>query len=386
MSPADDALDALARELPVPPPDPACLERLRTEILAAAGTITPRRPRSFGARTVAAAAVAAVAIAAAVVLLWRITGQPAGDRLSPVSIDVAAGAEVVRVSAPPDEVVYLRQGQLAIEARPLGTTERFRVTTDDAELEVRASRFLVAADRGYLRSVDVIAGMVELRLRSGEPRTLKAGERWTADEQTAIAPAAPPVDAAKAPAVAPPPAAPRVTAAPTAPTAPTRRARKPAGVAITDQVQVPADTAAEPASTPAPLPAAPGEREFRAGWDALKRGEPARAADSFAASRRIAGRGAIVEDAAYWEGVALARAGRDDAAIRALRAFLSTYPHSARAGEAAARLGWLLVEHGEASEAARWFRSAADDPVPSVRNSARSGLERVKAPARPKVP
>jgi TolA-binding protein len=82
------------------------------------------------------------------------------------------------------------------------------------------------------------------------------------------------------------------------------------------------------------------------------------------------------------EGVALARAGRSGPAIRALRSFLSTYPQSARAGEAAARLGWLLVDDGDLTRAERWFRAAADDPVPSVRNSARAGLERVTAPAR----
>jgi RNA polymerase sigma factor (sigma-70 family) len=56
-----------ARELPAGRPDPARLEQMRTEILAAAGTVTPLAPRMFGPRAVVATSVAAIAVAAAVV-------------------------------------------------------------------------------------------------------------------------------------------------------------------------------------------------------------------------------------------------------------------------------------------------------------------------------
>ncbi len=397
MSPADDALDALARELPVRRPDPARLEQMRTEILAAAGGVTPLRPRMVSPRTVVVAVASALAVAAAVALLWRATGSATdGTAPSRASIVAGHGTEQAQVSGPPDEVVQLRHGTVMVEVAPLGTEERFRVITGDAEVEVRGTRFMVAADRGRIRSVEVFAGVVELRLRAGGVETLAAGQRWDApvDVQTAVVPVTPIAPVPDAPAAIAEPVAAPPSVAPTPPIAKKRSpatsasppaAPAPAGDrADATKAKADADAAAVVASRSTPeatkdAPAAPGEAEFRVGWNALKRGEPARAADSFAASRRIANGGAIAEDATYWEGVALARAGRSAPAIRALRGFLTAYPRSARAGEASARLGWLFVDAGDLAGAERWFSAAADDPVPAVRNSARSGLERVKA-------
>lgn len=111
----------------------------------------------------------------------------------------------------------------------------------------------------------------------------------------------------------------------------------------------------------------------------MRRGDAADAARAFAQSS-VAGRGrAIAEDARFWEGVALARAGEPARAIAALRGFLGAFPRSSRAGEASARLGWLLLDAGETDEAARRFEAAVDDAVPAVRQSARSGLARIHA-------
>src|SRR5258705_271067 len=69
-----------------------------------------------------------------------------------------------------------------------------------------------------------------------------------------------------------------------------------------------------------PITPAPGEAEFRAGWAALEAHEPARAAGSFAAARLTKG-SPLAEDASFWEGIALARAGQASKAIAALRRF-----------------------------------------------------------------
>jgi hypothetical protein len=134
-------------------------------------------------------------------------------------------------------------------------------------------------------------------------------------------------------------------------------------------------TGKPPAPAKAPI-AAPGEAEFRAGWTALKAGDAASAAASFEAARQAKG-SAVAEDASFWEGIALARAGQSREAIVALRRFVAAYPSSSRAGEAAAKLGWLLYDAGELDAAQRQFESAADNVVPKVKKSARDGLEAI---------
>ena len=134
-------------------------------------------------------------------------------------------------------------------------------------------------------------------------------------------------------------------------------------------------TGTPPLPSKAPT-AAPGEAEFRAGWTALKAGDATSAAASFEAARQAKG-SAVAEDASFWEGIALARAGQSRKAIVALRRFAAAYPSSSRAGEAAAKLGWLLYDAGELDAAQRQFESAADNVVPKVQKSARDGLEAI---------
>lgn len=130
--------------------------------------------------------------------------------------------------------------------------------------------------------------------------------------------------------------------------------------------------------TVAPVPLrAPGEAEFRAGWAALETGKPEVAAASFAAARQAKG-SVLAEDASFWEGIALARAGKAPRAVAALRRFVSAYPSSSRAGEAAAKLGWLLFESGDLDAAQTYFQSAVDDVVPKVQQSARAGLTAIE--------
>jgi len=123
-----------------------------------------------------------------------------------------------------------------------------------------------------------------------------------------------------------------------------------------------------------PLPAAPGEAEFRAGWAALRTGDPAAAATAFATACKTVHSDAIGEDACFWAGAAAKRAGDTATARAALSQFVQRFPTSSRAAEASALLGWLLYDAGELDVAEKLFQKAEHDPVPKVRDSATRGL------------
>jgi hypothetical protein len=57
---------------------------------------------------------------------------------------------------------------------------------------------------------------------------------------------------------------------------------------------------------------------------------------------------------------------------------LDDYPTSGRRGEAAAMLGWLLIDAGRTYEARSLFRTAASDSSERVRASARQGLAAIE--------
>ena len=132
--------------------------------------------------------------------------------------------------------------------------------------------------------------------------------------------------------------------------------------------------ATTPSPAPAPVPArAAASVAYDRGWDALRAGDFAAAAADFARVELLDPSSAVAEDAAYWYAVALARAGRPEAA-GALHAFLRRHPRSIHAGAASAALGWLLIEAGRVDEAAARFRAAQDDASAEVRASAAAGL------------
>ena len=106
----------------------------------------------------------------------------------------------------------------------------------------------------------------------------------------------------------------------------------------------------------------------------MRAGNTKGAAASFASACGKSQREALGEDACFWAGAAAQRAGETGAARAALEAFLAQYPRSARAGEAAALLGWLLYDAGELDAAAARFHQAEHDRVPQVRDSATRGL------------
>lgn len=346
-------IDDLVRALPPYRPEASRVEQVRTAVLAASvGVARPRR----SSRRVAYAIVAAAAVAAAAGVLWKVTRPAAtpeqvarADRRGTVTPIGEARYELGPVAL--DEVVQAHDGRLRVTVETLIDGERFRVVTGDGEVETRGGSFEVELRTDHLQTVVCSSGQIEVRPEYSEAVLLDAGERWEAPKLAVETPPAPePV-----PTTVEPPAP--------APDPPKR----------TPKVQKSNGSVGTPVKPPVD---APGEAEFRAGWAALKAGEPEKAADSFAAARQVKGT-VLAEDASFWEGIALARAGKSSKAIAALRRFVSKYPSSSRSGEAQAKLGWLLYDAGELDAAERYFESAVDDRVPKVQKSARDGLEAI---------
>lgn len=90
------------------------------------------------------------------------------------------------------------------------------------------------------------------------------------------------------------------------------------------------DVAAAPLAPPPPPPI--GVAAFRAGWEALRAGQPLAARAHF----DRAGDPAVAEDAAYWAAVASERAGERLEAAQRYRRFAQAFPASPRAADARA--------------------------------------------------
>ncbi len=161
---------------------------------------------------------------------------------------------------------------------------------------------------------------------------------------------------------------------------PDKSARRPTP---TRKVQVVTPAVAPSVAPVAPVaPAAPeartpsaAEQAYAEGWESLRASHYARAAESMKRAAEIAPASSLAVDARYWEAVALARHGQTGKARAAMESFLRRHPGSPRLGEVSVMLGWMLVESQEWSRADQLFRSAENDRAPSVRDSARKGLE-----------
>jgi TolA-binding protein len=118
----------------------------------------------------------------------------------------------------------------------------------------------------------------------------------------------------------------------------------------------------------------PSEIAFGQGFRALRMGNHGDAAAHFELAVREAPAAPLAADARYWRAVALARAGDAGGARDALVDFLARHAGHARAGEASAMLGWMLLEAGDRRGASLRFRAALRDPDPGIRASAQKGL------------
>ena len=138
---------------------------------------------------------------------------------------------------------------------------------------------------------------------------------------------------------------------------------------------LPVATAGAPRARGPSMPAATdAEAAYNDAWDAMRASDFRRAAAGFARVLALGPGAALGDDCAYWRAVALARASDTTLAIDAFRDMLRAYPSSPRRGQAAAMLGWLLVDARQLDEAALRFRAATADPNEAVRTSAGKGL------------
>jgi TolA-binding protein len=362
-----DALVAEARNLSAPA---GMSEQSRAEISARLLAAPPRRvtltkalPRRSPVMTAAvasaAAATIAVAIAALVVRDHAASPAPAASVPAPpatsrASIRAIGDARFARVQPPPDEIVRLDDGRIELDVVPLARGERFRVATDNGEVEVRGTSFEVLAADRQLRAVSVSRGRVEVRSGGGGLAILDAGDRWEKE------PAAPPVT-------------------------PVARAPHPShSTHVADAAEIvevaPRRSAPGIGSPARQRPSAIESALFDSGWASLRAGNARDAAETFGELERRARGRAIQEDALYWRAVATARCKETESAGRLFREFLAKFPRSARRGEAAVALGWILFDAGEIGEARRAFQQAASDPVAGVRASAAAGLRRTTRP------
>lgn len=365
--PDDAELDGLARTLPAAEPATGRAEQNRTRMLAGAAAVAQHRRSS----RMPFVAVGLSLAAAAATVVWfagrkdESAGVAVTEPVARETIVASNGGQFDRVASWPDYEVRVRTGRVSFDVGPVQRGERFRVMTADSELEVRGTRFVVEATQDRLVMVLVDEGTVEVRMPSHEPITVRAGERWS------------PPRTAQRDDVVPGPVAPgaesQVTRheVETTVDAPATTKRSPA-------VEAPRKPAisVEPVA-PTPVHVKPSAAEFRRGWTLLRAGDAGGASKAFAKACSDAGADAR-EDACYWSGVAAKRAGQTSAARDALARFISSFPSSSRAGEAAALLGWLLYDGGDLDGAERRFRAAAKDRVPSVRESAERGLTAVE--------
>ncbi|HLK37367.1 MAG TPA: FecR domain-containing protein [Polyangiaceae bacterium] len=201
------------------------------------------------------------------------------------------------------ERVRLEDGSIRVHVRPQEPGERFLVTLPDGELEVRGTTFEVRVEQGSTRQVSVDEGVVALRLNGRGELRLGAREEWTA-----------------------PPALARD--APPATSRPSRGAFPPASAHYT---AAPVDP----------------ETAYAAAVRLLSEGSHDEAASAFRAFVRSDPSGEFAEDASFLEAVALARAGRTDAAAVVAEGHLAGYPRSFHRKEAAVLVARAAVLRGD---------------------------------------
>ena len=255
------ALRDLGRSLPWSPPDAPQAARMRAAIVASISpkAAPPRIRRRFMPVTVGALAALSLAVVA---LNARHPGRSPSVEAprdpAPLGTVRAVGvARFERSSPAPDETVRLLEGRIHVTVAHLGPSERFRVLTADAVVEVRGTEFELEASADRLEAVAVERGRVEVRVAAHAPELLVAGARWTAPRTPAAAdtpaPVVPPApDVASGPARRSPPR--RSAIVPT----PEHRSQTPAEPPVSSPPPATATTQGSPAkATPGPEPTAP---------------------------------------------------------------------------------------------------------------------------------
>jgi hypothetical protein len=306
----NERLRTLATALHADGPNELALRRVRVRVLRdAASGIPSSRSASLGRmRTGAFVALGAACVLTVAVAVHRagranagLAAAPAVDPSSQASEPFAgtvvgeADARFWQTREQRQERVELYEGTVNLHVRPQGPGERFLVAMPDGEIEVRGTTFDVAVRAGETTHVHVESGVVELRLRARPLVRLVDGDGWTLPSVAAVSPS--PV----------PPASPVPPRAPAA------------GV---------------PRSAPSSAGVDDGAAPYAAAMNALRDGRYEEAAAAFHAYGVAWPRSSQAEDASFLEAVALARAGRPDAAGLAAERHLESYPASFHKREA----------------------------------------------------
>jgi TolA-binding protein len=236
------------------------------------------------------------------------------------------GAKWSRERVGSTETVRLSDGELRIHVRHQLTEERFVVVLPDGELEVRGTTFDVRVERGSTSIVRVEEGRVALRMAGRAERLLGGGESWSAQ---------PPAVAAHA----------SVAGATAAADHSSRRNGPLHAGAPAPRTPVAADDAAHAYAAALGLLSA---RQF---------GPSATAFHDFVAAHPNAPQ---AEDASFLEAVALARAGRADAAALVAERHLQAYPESFHGKDAAILVARSARDRGDCPKVRAVLAAALD--------------------------
>ena len=181
------------------PPDALRSARVRARVVRSMSSPSSIDPHPFRGR-LTAAAIGMAAVCSAVLLALVATHSEKRERIASVRTEASLGviqqigvARFERTSEAPDEVVRLKEGRVRISVAHLAPTERFRIVTSDAVVEVRGTKFDVQASSGRLQAVAVERGLVEVRVGASEPAVLAEGARWSASKSPIAAPPAEPM-------------------------------------------------------------------------------------------------------------------------------------------------------------------------------------------------
>lgn len=343
------SLREAARSLPEPTMDSAAAQQVRAEVMAGAMRVV-RGPSRAVRRALAVAAVVTLALLGAAALRSRSTAP----RSAAEGIDLAGAgtlrperAAVYRVErAGADTRIALTEGTIHLSVVHRRRSERFVVALDDAEVEVRGTRFAVDAHEGHLRRVRVTEGLVAVRRAGQSERFVAAGGTLEVTEPVALAPAA----------------------------AATLHPIEPVAAAVTEPGATAAPRVEAPRATSAASEAA--SRDFRAGALAYVRGEPgeaARALQRFLAATTA--RDPRREDARYVLVLAL-DATNEVGAVRAAREYLDEFPHGLRRAEVTVRLTRRLAARGDCDAAASAALGMPENAEAALRTQVAQALSR----------
>ena len=339
----DQELRSLARQLPYRGPGELVLRRLQARLLrdVAMGV---RGSRAGGVRWAFAAVAGVVGMSAWLLVAMRAAppaamashGSPAITAAAPgapsqPSTAALAGAIVASSSSRWTQTreaglerVTLDDGAIRVHVRPQAVGERFLVTLPDGEIEVRGTTFDVAVVHGTTSHVSVDEGIVDLRLRERGTTRLTAHQAWNG----------------------PPPEVPSTASR----SAPVWRAPAPSAVPVVRAAPQVVDH----------------DGDYAHAIELLRNGQYDQAASTFHALAETEP-APQNDDSSFLEAIALARAGRTDAAALVAERHLASFPSSFHRKDASILVARAASRRGDCIKArammAPWMSDSPDANV-----------------------